>query len=121
MGTNEQRQRREEWDNHVYIVDSQEQIKMCLSCDRPTCVNCIAQKGKIKHLVSSREEFDLNLLAVYADCKSVYEILNKMGAYRKRVERSLKRLNLPNPGKLDKEERETLVQERRKELLQWKS
>ena len=113
---------RRDWSNHIDVNDSPEQIRMCLSCTREICVDCIGSINRTGQEPPKRmEEFDLSVLRSYPDAKSIYDLANLTETHPQRIRRSLERLSLPLPNHIQKKERENLAKMKRKELIPWSS
>ena len=100
--------------------DSPEQIAMCLSCDRPRCVDCIGRRlSKNKKRSTAeykpREEIVLNdtdrsVLQYYGESKSDRDLAEKIGIPRATVSSVRRKLQLPSPRGTTPSERKEIVE-----------
>ena len=86
--------------------DSPEQIEMCLSCERPRCVDCIgrrlpksSEKGTVDYKPKGTvtlNNTDRTVLLHYCESKSDKDLAEKIGVPRATVSSVRRKLNLPS-------------------------
>ena len=78
-------------DKAAYKPPSQEEIDMCLSCDKPKCTNCIDGKRKSKYYISAKRRkypegyLEKNIVALHHNGYKVAEIARIIGITKQTV------------------------------------
>lgn len=100
--------------NYNGFLDSPQDIADCLSCRHPVCINCKEKSGIATGTGMSRKsirDFEIKLVRVYPLCSTEEQLIDRMQSNGRRIERTRKRLSLPEPSTVSAEERTRFAKE----------